>query len=78
VIHEDDFILTKKNFSKLIEKMVMEKRMAYIDAILTLCNERGIDPTDASKLLTNMMRDRVEAEAVRENKLKIKYNTLPI
>ena len=74
---EDDFVLTKKNFSTMVESLVNKKRMPYLDAILDLCNERGIDPSDANGLLTNIVKEKLEVEAAKEGRLKVKHNSLP-
>ena len=74
---EDDFVLTKKNFSIMVENLVNRKRMPYMDAILNLCNERGIDPGDANGLLTNIVKEKLEVEAAKEGRLKVKHNSLP-
>ena len=79
MISEDDFLMTKKNFSKLVELEVLKsKSMTYIDAVLLVCSNNGIDPSDAKTLLTDIIKNKIEVEAAQENKIKVSYNTLPL
>ena len=79
MIHEDDFVMTKKNFSKQVESEVLKsKSMTYIDAVLLVCANNGIDPSDARTLLTDIIKNKIEVEAAQENKIKMSFNTLPL
>jgi hypothetical protein len=68
-------IPTKQTFTALIEKVVREEKMSYIEAILHLCEEREIDPLDIGKLITPSIKAKVEAEAMKQNLLP-KSNSL--
>jgi len=75
----EDFVLTKKRFSKMIEEYVKEHPdSSYMDAVLSLCEERGIDPMDVSKLIVPAVKQKIEAEAMRANLVKGGGNSLPI
>ena len=79
MIHEDDFVMTKKNFSRLVEfEASNSKSMTYIDAVLLVCDKNGIDPSDANTLLTDIVKNKIEVEAAEENKIKVSYNSLPL
>ena len=71
-----DKILTKKKFSTMVENLVREKRLPYMDAIIHLCEERDIDPLDVKKLISPSLKDKVEVEAMNLNMLP-KGNELP-
>jgi len=73
----DDLILTKKKFAILVEDLVKQKRIPYMDAVLHICAERDIDPLDVSSLISPAIRDKIYAEAVNGNMMK-GGNTLPI
>jgi hypothetical protein len=60
---------TKQSFALLIEKVVRDEKMTYIEAILHLCEEREIDPLDIGKLISPAIKSKVEAEAMRSNLL---------
>jgi hypothetical protein len=75
----EDVILTKKRFSKMVEQYISGSRdSSYVDAVVTLCEERGIDPADASKLLTPIIKEKIEAEAVEANLVKGDKGSLPL
>lgn len=63
----NDGFLTKSEFSKLVEKIVMEKRMGYIDAVLYVCEDHNVDPEDVKKFISGPIQDKIEGEAMRLN-----------
>lgn len=73
----EDSILTKKKFTKLVEEKVAETKLGYIDAVLEVCNDRGLDPADVSNLISTIIKDKIEAEAVSMNMIK-GGNQLPL
>jgi hypothetical protein len=68
-------ILTKSAFTQLIEDLVHNKKMGYIEAVLFLCDERQIDPADISKVISPSIKSKIEAEAMSHNLLP-KSNSL--
>ena len=72
-----DNILTKKRFSILVEERVEKRKMAYMDAVLEICEEREIDPSEIGKLVSPIIKDKIEAEAVNLRMMK-GGNQLPI
>ena len=75
----EDFVLTKKRFSKMVEDHVKEyPDSTYMEAVLFLCEERAIDPYDVSKLIVPAIRQKIEAEAMGANLVKGGGNQLPI
>lgn len=75
----EEVILTRKRFSKMIEEHIKEHPdSGYMEAVLFLCEERAIDPLDVSKLITQVIREKIEAEAMRANLVKGGGNQLPI
>jgi hypothetical protein len=73
----EDVILNKKKFAKMVEDIVHEKRIGYMDAVLHICQQREIDPLDVGNLITPQIKDKIQAEAVAANMMK-GGNTLPI
>ena len=67
--------LTKSKFTKLVEATVAEKSISYMDAILDLCDKNEIEPLDIKKFISNIIKDKVEAEARKLNFLP-KQNAL--
>ena len=70
-----EHFLTKSKFSKLVEAVVINKSLSYMDAILHLCEENDIDPEDVRKFISPIIKDKLEAEAMSLNYLP-KQNTL--
>jgi hypothetical protein len=72
---EENF-LTKVKFSKMVEESVVSLKMSYMDTILHLCEEHGIEIEDVKKYLSNVIKNKLEAEAMGLNYLS-KGNSLP-
>ena len=62
-----DKFLTKSEFSKLVEKNVLDKRMSYMEAVLMVCEAHGIDPEDVRKFVSVPIQEKIEGEAMRLN-----------
>lgn len=69
-------IITKKKFSNAVEDLVIRKNMPFMDAVLTVCEERSIDPSDVNRLLTDSIKNKIEAEAMNL-RLIPRTNALP-
>jgi hypothetical protein len=75
----EDIVLTRKRFSRMVEEYVSDHPdSSYMDAVLEICEERVIDPTDVGKLISPVIREKIEAEAMSANLVKGGGNTLPI
>lgn len=74
---DEDTILTKKRFARMIEECVTKKSMSYMDSILHICEVRGLDPADISKFVTQPIKQKLEAEAI-ELRLIQGGNQLPV
>ena len=70
-----DNLLTKASFTQLVEDLVHKEKMTYIEAILHVCEERGIDPSDVGKLVVPGIKSKLEAEGMAANLLP-KSNSL--
>jgi len=64
-----DKILTKAELTKLVEKLVRDERMSYMEAVLHICEERSIDPLDIGKIVERPIRNKIEIEAQQLNML---------
>jgi hypothetical protein len=62
-------ILTKQEFALEIERRVRFKSIGYLEAIIDYCDDRGIDPDEISKLVVGSLKEKLEAEAQRNNLL---------
>lgn len=61
----------------MIEECVVEKEMTYMESILYVCEQRGLDPGEIGKFITPPVKQKLEAEAV-ELKLIQGGNQLPV
>ena len=59
--------LTKAEFTKLVEKGVIEQKNTYMDVVLDLCEKHGIDPEDSKKFISAPILSKLEAEAMQLN-----------
>jgi|TARA_B110000908_G_C10136433_1_gene394682 ribosomal protein S4E len=60
--------LNKKSFSGLVETYVRtHKGCAYIDAVITICDDNEIDIRDSKKLISKEIVEHIEFEAKKLN-----------
>ncbi len=72
-------IMTRKRFSTAVEQLVAKGNMSYIDAAAYIIEKRGMDYSNMKKLLTDSLKDKIEAEAAGLNLIRVKKgNKLPI
>ena len=60
---EEQF-LTKSKFTKLIENVVVNLRIPYMDAIIKVCETNNIELEDIKKFISPVIKDKLEAEAM--------------
>ena len=70
-------VLNKEKFSLIVEKIVIEKRILYMDAICWGCEEDEMEIEIASKLISPLIKAKIEVEAQALNFLP-KCAKLPI
>ena len=72
-------IMTKKRFSTAVEELVAKQNMSYIDAMTYIITQRGMDYGNIKKLLSDSLKEKLEAEAQGLNLIRGgKGNKLPI
>lgn len=59
--------LTKSEFTKLVEKNVLDRRLSYMESVLMICEDHGIDPEDVKKFISGPIKDKIEGEAMKLN-----------
>jgi len=69
-------IITKKRFSETVEGLVKSKSMSFIDAVVYVCEQNGIDPENGNRLLSDSIKQKIEAEAMKLNLIP-RGNELP-
>jgi len=63
-------IWTPQKFSKVIESIVVDKDIGYMDAIIDYCAKNGIETDIAAKLLTNSIKQKIRSEAIELNMVR--------
>lgn len=66
-----------RQFSELIEHIVLERDISYIDAIVWHCEQTGFELELAASLLSAPVKAKISEEAQSANLIK-KVNALPI
>jgi len=70
-------VLTTAKFSTMIEEIVRDKRIPYMEAVVHYCETENMEIEVAAKLLSAVVKSKIEAEAQDLNYLP-KVAKLPI
>jgi hypothetical protein len=65
----NEVFLTKSSFAKMVEKYARDKQTSYMDAVVDLCEELNIDPEDIGRYISNVIKEKIEGEAMKLNLL---------
>ena len=71
-------ILTPNKFALIVENIVKDKKISYIDAILEYCKDNEIDPSNTRSMINKTLKEKIAYEAQSLNMLKEKTAKLPI
>ena len=66
----DNVMMTKKRFQTMVEETVQQYSLTHMDAILMICEKNNIEPEDIAKYMTPVIKDKLEADAMRLNFLE--------
>ena len=64
------------NINETLDKMVREKKMTYMDAILQYTNDVDCEVEMEAKMLNKQIKDKIEAEAYELNMMKERSSKL--
>ncbi len=70
-------VISTAKFSNIIENVVMEKKISYMDAVCWWCEKNEMEIEVAAKLLNTVIKGKLEVEAQDLNYLA-KSARLPI
>ena len=70
--------LTPNKFAYIIDNMVKEKKISYMDAILDYCKTHEIDPSNTKSMINKTLKEKIAYEAQNLNMLKEKVAKLPL
>ena len=54
---------TPKTFTLEIERIVSEKEITHMDAVLWYCQKEGIEPETVGSLISRGLKEKIEANA---------------
>jgi len=71
--------MNSKEFSLIIEGIVKEQRITYMDAIVDYCESNDIDLSTVKSIINKSLKEKIKIEAVDLKMLKEKKGgVLPI
>lgn len=54
---------TPTKFSTMIEEMVLNKKVTYMDACLEYCKENNVEPESIGRLVNKSLKQKIQVEA---------------
>ena len=66
----EEKFLTPIKFSYEIERIVIQEKMNYIDAILFYCEKESIEVESIPKLMTKPLKEKLKVDATQLNFMK--------
>ena len=78
ILNAEIEIMNTQTFSSIIEGVVKEKRIPYMDAVVWYCEQKGVEIETGAKLVNSIIKKKIEAEASDLNFLKEKITNLPV
>ena len=70
-------VITKEDFCKKVENVVARYNVSYMDAIIDLQEELGMDYSLVAKYLSKPLIEKLEIEGIDLNLIKKQRNALP-
>jgi len=79
----DQFIISKKfntanEFSLFIEELVLAKKLSYMEAIISYCEDADIDVESIKSLVNKSLKEKIQCEAEELNYFRRKAGKLPL
>ena len=63
-------LMNSKKFSLIIEGIVKEKKITYMDAVVSYCEKNDIDPSSIGPLVNKSLKEKIKEEAEKLNLVK--------
>lgn len=60
-------LMNIKKFAMAIEKIVREKKIPYMDAVVKFCDENQIDTATVGPLINKQLKEKIQVEAEKLN-----------
>jgi len=72
-------LMNSKKFGLIIEGIVREKKITYLDAVIKYCDENEIDTATVGPLINKSLKEKIQIEAEKLNLIeKSSTAVLPI
>ena len=59
--------MNSKKFAMIIEGIVKEKKMSYMDAVVKYCGDNDIDTASVGPLVNKVLKEKIKEEAENLN-----------
>ena len=59
--------MNSKKFALIIEGIVKEKKMSYMDAVVKYCGDNDIDTASVGPLVNKVLKEKIKEEAEKLN-----------
>tara|TARA_B110000459_G_scaffold195042_1_gene235183 strand:- start:812 stop:1045 length:234 start_codon:yes stop_codon:yes gene_type:complete len=56
-------MISKKEFTEKVEQLILKSKLDVVDAILKVCEQNSLEPESAKRLISQPLKDKLEAEA---------------
>jgi len=60
-------LMNSKKFGLIIEGIVKEKKIPYLDAVVKYCDENEIDTATVGPLINKQLKEKIQREAEKLN-----------
>jgi len=60
-------LMNSKKFALIIEGIVKDKRISYLDAVLHYCEKNDIDTASVGPLINKSLKEKIKEEAEKLN-----------
>ena len=60
-------LMNSKKFGLIIEDIVKEKKIPYLDAVVKYCDENEIDTATVGSLINKQLKEKIQREAEKLN-----------
>jgi hypothetical protein len=70
-------LMTSQKFAQIIEEIVKEKKISYMDAVVWWCEQHEIEIEVMAKMVAGAIKEKIKYEAQELNYME-KPNRLPI
>ena len=71
-------VMTKEKFSIIIEELVRDRKLTYLDAVLHWCDKNQMEVETAAKLISPLIKQKMTVECQELRMIKKEGAKLPI